>query len=39
MKLYEKIEMEIIFLCDEDVIKTSQNDNVETMPDFPEIFE
>ena len=39
MKLYEKIEMEIIFLCDEDVIRTSPNDNVESMPDFPEYFE
>ena len=39
MKLYEKIEMEIIFLSSDDVIRTSQNDNVEEMPDFPEMFE
>ena len=39
MKLYEKIEMEIIFLGYEDVIRTSKNDNVEEMPDFPEMFE
>ena len=39
MKLYEKIELEIIFLNGDDVIRTSQNDNVEPMPDFPEVFE
>ena len=39
MKLYEKVELEIIFLLKEDVIRTSQNDNVEDMPDFPENFE
>ena len=38
MKLYEKVELEIIFLSSEDVIKTSQNDNLEEMPDFPEYF-
>ena len=31
--------MEIIFLSSDDVIRTSQNDNVEEMPDFPEMFE
>ena len=31
--------MEIIFLQNDDVIRTSQNDNVEEMPDFPEMFE
>ena len=39
MKLYEKVELEIIFLNNADVIRTSQNDTVEPMPDFPEIFE
>ena len=39
MKLYEQIEIEIIFLQNDDVIRTSQNDNVEEMPDFPEMFE
>ena len=39
MKLYEKVELEIIFLLKEDVIRTSQNDNVEDMPEFPELFE
>ena len=39
MKLYEKIEMQIIFLQNDDVIITSQNDNVEDMPEFPENFE
>ena len=31
--------MEVITLTQEDVIRTSQNDNVESMPEFPEIFE
>lgn len=31
--------MEVITLTQEDVIKTSQNDTVESMPEFPEIFE
>jgi hypothetical protein len=38
-KTYTKIEMEVITLTQEDVIRTSQNDNVESMPEFPEIFE
>ena len=37
-KTYEKIIIEVISLS-EDVIKTSQYDNVETMPDFPEYFD
>lgn len=31
------MEMELIFLS-EDVVRTSQNDNVTDMPDFPENF-
>ena len=31
--------MQTIFLQNTDVIRTSQNDNVESMPDFPEEFE
>ena len=37
-KQYEKIELEIFFLIEEDVVRTSQNDNVIDMPDFPEEF-
>ena len=37
-KQYKKIELEIIFLIEEDVVRTSQNDNVIDMPDFPEEF-
>ena len=33
---YENVELEIVFFCSEDVIRTSQNDNVSDMPDFPE---
>lgn len=37
-KVYQKIEL-VLILLDEDVIKTSQNDNVESVKEFPEIFE
>ncbi len=37
-KTYQKMELVFIFL-DEDVIRTSQNDNIEDLPDFPEIFD
>lgn len=37
-KIYQKIEL-VMILFAEDVVRTSQNDNVEDMPDFPEIFE
>ena len=36
-KTYQKIELVLIFL-DEDVVRTSVNDNVEEMPEFPEYF-
>ena len=39
MKVYEKVEMVVIFLDNTDVIITSQNDTVNPMPDFPEFFE
>ena len=35
-ELYQQVELDIIFFCEEDIIRTSQNDNVEEMPDFPE---
>lgn len=37
-KIYENVELEIAFFCGEDIIRTSQNDNVEEMPEFPEMF-
>ena len=37
-KTYQKIEL-VLILFTEDVVRTSQNDNVEDLPDFPEIFE
>lgn len=37
IKNYENVELEIIFFYD-DIVRTSQNDNVEDLPDFPEIF-
>ena len=38
-KNYEQIQLEIVFFCSEDIVRTSQNDNVENLPDFPENFE
>ena len=35
-KIYEKAEMKVLVFLEEDVIRTSQNDNLEPMPDFPE---
>lgn len=37
-KEYQKIELVLIPLGD-DVIRTSQNDNVQDLPDFPEYFD
>ena len=37
-KIYEKAELKVLVFLEEDVIKTSQNDNLESMPDFPEYF-
>lgn len=36
-KTYENIEIGLILLT-EDVVRTSPNDNVTDMPDFPENF-
>ena len=35
-KIYKKAEVEVLVFLEEDVIRTSPNDNLETMPDFPE---
>ena len=35
-KSYENVEIEVIFFCYDDIIRTSQNDNVQDLPDFPE---
>lgn len=35
-KIYADIELKIVFFNEEDIVRTSQNDNVENMPDFPE---
>ena len=41
-KIYEKIKMEIVVFCEEDIVRTSPNqestDNIESMPEFPEFF-
>ncbi len=32
---YQEVELVVIFFTEE-IVRTSQNDNVEDMPDFPE---
>ena len=34
-KTYQEMEL-VVVLFAEDIVRTSQNDNVEDMPDFPE---
>jgi len=34
-KTYQEIEL-LVILFTEEIVRTSQNDNVEDMPDFPE---
>ena len=36
-KTYQEMELILVFLTEE-IVRTSQNDNVEDMPDFPEFF-
>ena len=36
-KTYQKFEL-VLILLEEDVVRTSQNDNVEDLPEFPEYF-
>ena len=36
-KTYQEMEMLVVFFA-EDIVRTSQNDNVEDMPDFPEFW-
>ncbi len=38
MKTYQNLELEVVFFLEEDVIRTSNNDNVTEMPDFDENF-
>lgn len=37
-KIYENVELKVVFFNEEDIVRTSQNDNLGTMPDFPENF-
>ena len=34
-KIYQEIDLVLIFFTEE-IVRTSQNDNVEDMPEFPE---
>ena len=35
-KTYEMAEIKVLLFLEEDIVRTSQNDNLEPMPDFPE---
>ena len=35
-KNYKQMEFEIVFFNDDDIVRTSQSDNVTEYPDFPE---
>ena len=35
-KIYENVELELVFFAAEDIVRTSQNDNTTDMPEFPE---
>ena len=37
-KTYENISIDLVFFCEMDIVRTSQNDNIESVPDFPENF-
>lgn len=37
-KTYENICIDLVFFYDMDIVRTSQNDNIESVPDFPEDF-
>ena len=37
-KQYIILELDLVVFDEEDVIRTSQNDNVSDMPEFPETF-
>lgn len=37
-KIYENVELEVFFFFEEDIVRTSSYDNVEDMPEFPEMF-
>ncbi len=37
-KIYENIEISLVFFYNEDIVRTSQNDNVVDLPEFPENF-
>lgn len=37
-KLYENVQLELVFFTEEDVIRTSQKDDTADFPDFPENF-
>lgn len=37
-KIYENVELAVVFFFEEDIVRTSNNDNVTDMPEFPENF-
>lgn len=37
-RIYQEMELEVIIFAQEDIVRTSNNDNVVDMPDFDENF-
>ena len=37
-KTYENMSIDLVFFYDMDIVRTSQNDNIESIPNFPEDF-
>jgi hypothetical protein len=38
-KTYQEMHLEVVLFAQEDIVRTSNNDNVGEMPEFPENFE
>ena len=36
-KIYKNIQLEVVYFQEDDIVRTSSNDNLEEMPDFPEV--
>ena len=34
-KIYKNIQLEVVYFQEDDIVRTSSNDNLEEMPDFP----
>ncbi len=37
-KIYENMDLKVVFFSEDDIVRTSSADNVVDMPEFPEDF-